>query len=138
MQQYFNDQTNVPSFSLQSNDWFFLTSMIRGNDEQYDDMTTQLKQIQRTSDPAPSGSTTMAVTDTYLGVILNLYYLVEMKHGKEIGKTSRNRFRTALEAIQATYPVITTFFTDLAARENSDENALVDIGRKWLRGKTGN
>lgn len=135
MQDYFNDVTNVATFSLQSNDWFILAMLMKNNLDRMDDLATQLKVLQRVQNP-PNGNTLMAAINTYLGVYLNLYYMVETSFGKEVGKSARNRFKTALEAIAATYPTITTFLADLAALEIADENAMVTAGRKWLRGKT--
>lgn len=135
MQSYFDDTTEVTSFSLQSNDWFLLATVMKNNLDRMDDLATQLKVLQRQVDP-PGGSTLMATLNTYLGVLLNLYYQIQTAYGKEVGRSCRNRFKTALEAAAATYPTITAFLADLAALETADENALVSAGRKWLRGKT--
>lgn len=136
MHKYFSDLTNVPSFSLQSNDWFFMQSFMANNLAIYDDVVTQLKVLQRVDVP-PAGTAPMIVTNTYLGVILQMYYNVEMQYGKEIAKSTRNRLLAVLQTAAATYPVITDFLAALGEEESLTQGNLVEYGRKNLRGKLG-
>jgi len=136
MHKYFSDLTNVPSFVAQCNDWFFMQSFMANNLAVYDDVVTQLKVQQRVETP-PAGTATMEVTNTYLGVILQAYYNVEMGYGKEIAKSTRNRLLAILQSTAATYPVITEFLAALAEEEATTQSSLVEYGRKNLRGKLG-
>ena len=136
MHQYFSDLTNVPTFSMQCNDWFFMQSFMANNLAVYDDLVTQLKVQQRVEVP-PAGTALMAVTNTYLGVILQAYYNVEMGYGKEVAKSTRNRFLSVLQTAAATYPVITEFLAAVDAEESTTQSNLVEYGRKNLRGKLG-
>jgi len=136
MHKYFSDLTNVPSFVAQSNDWFFMQSFMANNLATFDDVVTQLKVLQRVEVP-PAGTATMEVTNTYLGVILQMYYNVEMSYGKEIAKSTRNRLLAILQGAAATYPVITEFLTALGEEESTTQSNLVEYGRKNLRGKLG-
>jgi hypothetical protein len=136
MHKYFSDLTNVPTFTLQCNDWFFAQSFMANNLAIFDDLVTQLKVQQRVEAP-PSGTATMAVTNTYLGVIFQMYYNIEQGYGKEVGKAQRNRLLAVLQGAAATYPVITEFLADLAAEQATTQDSLVEYGRKNLRGKLG-
>jgi hypothetical protein len=136
MHQYFSDTTNVPSFVAQCNDWFFMQSFMANNLAIFDDVVTQLKVQQRVATP-PAGTATMEVTNTYLGVILQMYYNIEMGYGKEIAKSTRNRLLSLLQGAAATYPVITEFLAALDAEEAATQSNLVEYGRKNLRGKLG-
>jgi hypothetical protein len=136
MHQYFSDLTNVPTFAAQCNDWFFMQSFMANNLAVYDDVVTQLKVQQRVTTP-PAGTALMTVENTYLGVILQMYYNVEMGYGKEIAKSTRNRLLSTLQANVATYPVIADFLTALDAEESTTQGNLVEYGRKNLRGKLG-
>ena len=136
MHQYFSDLTNVPTFSMQCNDWFFMQSFMANNLAVYDDLVTQLKVQQRVEVP-PAGTATMTVNNTYLGVILQAYYNVESGYGKEVAKSTRNRFLSILQGAAATYPVITEFLTALGEEEATTQSNLVEYGRKNLRGKLG-
>jgi len=136
MHKYFSDLTNVPTFSMQCNDWFFMQSFMANNLAVYDDVVTQLKVQQRVESP-PAGTAIMEVTNTYLGVILQAYYNIEMGYGKEVAKSTRNRFLSILQGAAATYPVITEFLAALAEEEATTQSSLVEYGRKNLRGKLG-
>jgi len=136
MHQYFSDTTNVPTFTLQCNDWFFAQSFMANNLATYDDLVTQLKVQQRVASP-PAGTATMEVANTYLGVILQLYYNIEQGYGKEVGKPNRNRILAVLQGAAATYPVITDFLAALAAEQAATQDNLTEYGRKNLRGKLG-
>jgi len=136
MHQYFSDLTNVPLFSMQSNDWFFMQSFMSNNLAIYDDVVTQLKVLQRVDTP-PAGTALMEVANTYLGVILQMYYNVEQGYGKEVAKSTRNRFLAILQGAAATYPVITDFLAAVATEQSTTQSNLVEFGRKNLRGKLG-
>lgn len=134
MLQYFNDTTNVTQFTMRAADWQYLAGNFMRGHEEYDDISLELKNGQQIADP-PGGSSPVIITDHYLGLILQLYYQLEMNNGKEIGKNVRNRFKTELEFRAATYPVITSFLADLTTLETNTENQIQESGRKWLRGK---
>lgn len=134
MQIYLTSITNVTTFELQWKDWFYLTPYI-GNNELYEDILYQLKLVQRAVNP-PSGSTPGVVINVTLGSILSLYHLSRFGSSSiNIGNNVYNRFTTALNSIAATYPEITDYMTEAAAKEISVENGQQDIGRKTLRGK---
>lgn len=132
---HFNNTTPVTSFGLQSNDWQAL-AVYMAQDTFYDEIAMELKAALRVEGP-PTGSTVINITSAQLGQLFKLFQQVEMREGKEVYKPVRNRFKTALEAVQVTYPAITTFLADLAADEVTRENEMREIGRKWLRGRLG-
>jgi len=129
----FNSQTNIPSFSLQARDWHFLGMIIPTNPI-YDDIEYNLKQKFQISNP-PIGATLVSVENQYLGIIMNLFYNCHMNYGKEVGKNTRNRFRTALENLALSE--ITTILSEIDALDITMENYYQEIGRKFLRGKLG-
>lgn len=135
MEQYFQDATAIATFSLQARDWHFLANLMN-SDLVYEDMLFTLKAAFRVGTP-PTGQTLVAITDDKLGNLFRLFFSVDRRYGKEVGKHTRNRLRTALEAVAGTYPTITAFLAAYDQINTAEENALAETGRKLLRGKLG-
>ena len=128
-----NISTTPTTLSLQARDWFYLAAFMKGN-EIYDDISFELKGKMQVANP-PSGTTLVEVTQHPLGKLLNLFEEAYRRNGKEVGKTTTNRMRAAL-LLLATQE-ITDYFSSLDTEAIAEENAYQEIGRRWLRGKSG-
>lgn len=128
----FNSTTPI-DITLQARDWHYLAFLMIGNSI-YNDIVYNLKLQFQVGNP-PSGQTNVTLLQEPLGDILRIFYTLHSSYGKEIGKATRNRFRTSLESISN--QEITDFFTELDAIDISSESDQQEIGRKYLRGRLG-
>lgn len=127
------DSQTIVSLSLQARDWHYLAAYMK-NDDSQEDLFFNLKQKFHVISP-PTGTTLVEADNQYLGVLLELFYKCSKREGKEIGKGTRNRFRTALETLSL--QEITDWLTEFDAEETAAENIISETGRRYLRGRMG-
>jgi hypothetical protein len=125
--------TTPTTLSLQARDWYLLGFIMKG-DERYENLSLVLKNQFQVQNP-PTGKTLVQVTNQPLGELLQLFYQVHDRYGKEVGKATRNRFRIVLETLAT--QEITDWLTALDAEDLLQENNRQETGRKWLRGRLG-
>lgn len=125
--------TEIPLLSLQARDWHFIASQMKAN-ELFEDLSFALKTKFQVPTP-PTGQVEVSVENQYAGQILSLYNTVQNGYGKEVGKSTRNRFKTALLALNIVE--ITDALAELDANDIAAENQITETGRKFLRGKLG-
>ena len=127
------NSTTPTDITLQARDWHYLAYFMRLNSV-FQDIIYNLKLQFQVGSP-PSGQTNVTLNGEPLGQIISLFHQIHTGYGKEIGKNTRNRFRTSLESIGN--QEITDFLSEIDAFDVSTESAQQEEGRKFLRGRLG-